>query len=112
MLEESIVLEEVNVFQESSEFESFPCVLLNGIETENEFLFFKNRTVDDPELCVPMYFECEGEKIKLGDFPLTLDFLLVLRSIGDYKVWLYTDANNRKLVDLNDANTLIKFIKL
>ena len=112
MQEESINLEEVDVFQESTSFESFPCILLDGIETENEFLFFKNRAVDDPELCVPMYFACENEKVKLGAFSLTLDFLLMLRSIGDYTVWLYTDADMRKQIDLNDAETLLKFVKL
>ena len=52
------------------------------------------------------------KKVKLGDFPLTLDFLLVLRSVGDYKVTLYTDKNTAKPLNLNDAEILQKFIKL
>lgn len=59
-----------------------------------------------------MYFECEGSMVEIGQFPLTLDFLLALKNIGDYKVFLCKAQGDKTQIDLNDANTLMKFIKL
>lgn len=112
MTEESVALEEVSALQDEAKLKEFPCIVIDGIETENEFIFFKDRVVDDPELCIPMYFECENEMVKIGMFPLTLDFLLVLRSIGGYSLTLYTGEDECKPIDLDDVSTLMKFIKL
>lgn len=112
MTEESINLSEVEDLIEKATLNVFPSIVIDGIKTENEFIFFHNRTVDDPEECIPMYFECEGEMVKLGLFPMTLDFLLTLRNIGDYTVTLCTSPTEKKEIDLNNPETLLKFIKL
>ena len=112
MTEESIDLNEVEDLIEKATLDVFPSIVIDGIKTENEFVFFHDRTVEDPEECLPMYFECEGEMVKLGLFPMTLDFLLTLRNIGNYTVTLCIEPTKKKAIDLNDPATLIKFIKL
>jgi|GEM_PF-2226646 hypothetical protein len=114
MTEESIYLEEVDDLIEKSSISKYPCIVIEGIETESEFVFFRNRTIkeDEKDLCLPMYFECEGSMVEIGQFPLTLDFLLALKNIGDYKVFLCKAQGDKTQIDLNDANTLMKFIKL
>lgn len=107
----AVYLTEIDDFSDA-ECTEYPCVIIDGIETENEFLHFRNRRVDDPDVCVPMFFECEGEMVRLGMFPLTLDFLLTIRGIGGYRITLQTDGNTQKAIDLDDAETLCKFIKL
>lgn len=114
MPEESIELEAVDdllSFDSSGEME-YPCIVISGITTENEYLFFSQRTVTEEDACLKMYFECEGEMVELGQFPLTLNFLLSLRSIGNYEIQLHSNASKYKIIDLNDADTLMKFIKL
>lgn len=114
MVEQSIDLLEVDdLFEPINDREmQYPCIAIYGIETENEFLFFRDRIVKDDSVCLPMYFECEGQLVELGKFPLTLDFLLALRSIGDYTIFLCSSESEKKQIDLNDPDTLIKFIKL
>ena len=114
MPNETVELEEVNdllVCDDTNALE-YPCIIISGITTENEYLFFSQRKVPEECACLKMYFECEGEMVELGLFPLTLDFLLSLRSIGDYGIQLCYDETRSKFIDLNDATTLTKFIKL
>lgn len=107
-----VELTEIDSLNDNLDPVQYPCVIVDGVTTENEFFFFRDRTIDNPEICLPMYFECEGELVQLGQFPLCLEYLLTLRSIGDYKVTLCKSEQDRTPIDLNDPNVLMKFIKL
>lgn len=55
----------------------------------------------------------EGEPVSLGFFDLTLENLLAVREIYDYKLVIYKERSSEgTLIDLNDPSTLIKFIRL
>lgn len=111
-MQDTVNLTEVNDLIYSDTNLTYPCVIITGLETMSEYTFFHGREIDDPELCIPAFFECEGEMTEIGMFPMTLDFLLTVRGIGDYGITLCTDADTKKEIDLNDAETLMKFIKL
>lgn len=90
---------------------NFPCVVLFGITTEEEVAFFKSRITDD-EMSLPLYGDLEGQKFYIGNLELSLNTLLSIRSIYDYKLLLMKNSENSVSIDLDDADTLIKFIKL
>lgn len=114
MKEESVNLNEVDDLIEHTQISEYPCLVIDGITTENEYIFFNQRTVkeEDKELCLPLYFNCEDSMVKITDLPMTLDSLLMLRNIGDYTLSLHRGDDDIVPIDLNDSNTLIKFIKL
>ena len=59
------------------------------------------------------YMVVEGEPVSLGFFDLTLENLLAVREIYDYKLVIYKERSSEgTLIDLNDPSTLIKFIRL
>ena len=107
-----VELTQIDNLNDDSDPVEYPCVILGGVETESEFLFFMNRKVDKPDICLPMYFECEGEMVKLGQFQLDLDYLLAIRSIGKYEVTLCRSESDTTKIDLDNPDTLMKFIKL
>lgn len=89
----------------------YPCIFIDGITTEEEVQFFRSKE-RDVNTSLPMYCMIEGIPLSLGRLELSLDSLLELRSLFDYKITLYRSINDKVPIDLNDAQQLIKFIKL
>lgn len=89
----------------------YPCILIDGVTTEEEINFFRERPFNT-NTSLPLFCIVSDTVISLGALELTLFNLLDLRSIYSYNVTLCKSAENRVVLDLNDPNTLIKFIKL
>lgn len=90
---------------------SYPCLFLDGVETEEEVMFFKARSVES-DAALPLYCRVDNIPLSLGTFELELHSLLTLRGIFDYKLTLYKSANNKVVLDLNNPEVLMKFIRL
>lgn len=90
---------------------SFPCILIAGIETEEEVTFFSNRKAT-PFMALPLYLNFHGLVKRIGEFELSLDNLLRTRSVGNYSIKLGRSADDFVDIDVNEPNTLLKFIKL
>lgn len=89
----------------------YPCVLMEGITSSEELSFFQKRRVRS-EISLPFYGKFEGLVFKVGEFELSLDSLLTIRSIYPYKLTLLKNENDAVPIDIDDPNTLIKFIHL
>ena len=86
---------------------------LRGVVSLRGDTAWKNMTINDLFIDIGAKNEDEARSmVEIGQFPLTLDFLLALKNIGDYKVFLCKAQGDKTQIDLNDANTLMKFIKL
>lgn len=89
----------------------YPCVFLEGITSNEEIEFFRNHDTDE-DTSVRAYCSVAGEPISLGKIDLTLHALLTIRSIFDYRISLHKNRDCVITIDLNDPETLIKFIKV
>lgn len=89
----------------------YPHVLIEGIVTEEEVTYF-NKKFNDKEKSIPLYLQFENVYKCIGSFELTLDNLIVVRSIADYKLTLLVEEGNAIPIDLNDPIKLLKFITL
>lgn len=100
--------EETNL---SDELE-YPCLVLEGVTTFTELKFLverKNST--DTILALYVKFEDVVKKITTLDF--SLETLQLLHSISkDYKLWFHMSPFNQVPLNLEDASTYIKLIKL
>ncbi|MEY8333063.1 hypothetical protein AALB53_08165 [Lachnospiraceae bacterium 47-T17] len=113
-MNDEVVLEEYNDYefrQEMMKSVEYPSVFLTGISTLEELNFFKNRPYSE-NYSLPLYSIVDGQVYKIGMLDLSLDSLLSLRVIFNYEVVLLSDKDNSINLNLNDADTLIKFIKL
>lgn len=88
----------------------FPYILIEGIESQEEFMFF--RTMKHADATIPAYALVEGVMCRFMDFDLTLDSLLNLQFISDYKVSLFKSKDVVVPIHLNDPEQLLNFIKL
>lgn len=114
MNDDEIVLEECTDegFAVFSDCEvEYPCVFIDGISSNDEVEFFRQRRYTDGA-SVPMYCQVQNALLSLGKFDLTLESLLDLRSIFRYRLTLYKSESNSVEIDLNDPVVLMKFIKL
>lgn len=115
MSELEVTLDEVDDMSPSgladADSVKYPCIVIGGVTSEEEVKYFRNREVDEAS-SLPMYCLVEGIPLGLGGLELSLVSLLALRTLFPYKVTLYRSVNDSVEIDLNDANTLVKFIKL
>ena len=89
----------------------YPFVTIEGITSNEEIEFFRKRGVKT-ESSIQAYFIANGEPISLGYFDLVLKNLLAISGIFDYGLILHKSKEESIRIDLKDADTLIKFIKL
>ena len=90
----------------------FPCLVLEGVSTFMELKYLVERqNKTDAVLSLYVKFEDVVKKITTLDF--SLDVLQLLRSISkDYKLWFHKTPFEKIELDLNDASTYIKLIKI
>lgn len=89
----------------------YPCVVLEGVTSNEEIEFFRGRK-PDAAASVSLYCFVGDEPVHLGMIELTVKDLMMLRSIYDYKAVLYVSEGCANPLNLNDAETLVKFIRL
>lgn len=90
----------------------YPCLVLEGVTTFNELKYFverSNRT--DTVLSLYVKFEDVIKRVTTIDF--SLEVLQLLHSINkNYKLWFHMSPFNQVELNLNEASTYIKLIKL
>ena len=110
---EEVLLDEVSddIFNEAlSDSIVYPCVFISGLETEEEFLFFKRRGAGEPHL--PLYCDVEGRVVRLGEFELSLNSLLAVRQVYSYGITVHKNREEQVEINLDDPVELEKFIHL
>lgn len=115
ILADDIILEEVNLqqhYQEEAAFKMvFPCLVIDGLCSEEEFLYFKKRPFDD-SVALPLYCYVDDIITHIGSLDLTMDTLLSVRSIAGYKLTLHKDREHAVEILLNRPEFLQRFIRL
>lgn len=109
----SVFLQEVDISDgvnnEISDQIEYPCIIVDNIKTKEEVTFFLKRKCNQAK-ALPFYLAFNGYVKRIGLFELTLENLLSIRSIADYRLQLYRNARESKVIDLDDPEQLIKFI--
>ena len=89
----------------------YPHVLIDGISTEQEVMYFHKKFVDKDK-ALPLYMFFSDMYKCIGYFELTLNNLLTIRSIASYDIKLVIDENKQVPINLDDPTQLIKFINI
>lgn len=89
----------------------YPILILEGLTSEEEFIYFRNRPYSD-STAVPLYCYVDEIITRVGMLDFTMDSLLAIRSMGNYRLLLMKDRETEVEVRLNDPDFLSKFIKL
>lgn len=112
-MEEVVSLQEVDTFvpKKSGEALLYPSVIIQGITTEEEVLYFHNK-FSDSSRSVPLFIFFEGVYKRIGSFELSLDNLLVIRSVAKYQLKLMISEAKEVNIDLDNPEALLSFIKI
>lgn len=109
----SVFLQEVDISDgvnnEISDQIEYPCIIVDNIKTKEEVTFFLKRKCNQAK-ALPFYLAFNGYVKRIGLFELTLENLLSIRSIANYRLRLYRTASESRVIDLDDPEQLIKFI--
>lgn len=89
----------------------YPCIFIEGLSNTFEIKYFSERLCDE-SLSYPLDCEVEGVPFKIGNFEMSLDNLLAIRRIFGYNIYLHKNEDNIVKIDLNNPETLIKFIRV
>ena len=108
-LEEVSVLEEVNELV-SDEIE-YPAILIEGVNSKEEHNNFLNRG-NDHKRSIPLNLKFDSYVKRIGQLELSLNTLLTLRVFKSYKITLFRSAEDYADIDVEDDQTLIKFISI
>lgn len=112
-------LEEVNILGDE-ESSSLPPVRLelDGISTEEELAFLKNKSVKDGANVLPLHIVFGLDTVYVCDVDLTIDLLLNLKYIGLNKYTLTLVNDGRKLeilkpnIDESSVEMLLNFVRI
>lgn len=111
----NIELEEVSVLEEVNELVSddieYPAILIEGVNSKEELNYFVNRD-NDPKRSLPLYLKFDSYVKRIGRLELSLDTLLTLRVFKSYKLTLFRSVDDFSNIDVEDDQTLIKFISI
>lgn len=109
---DDILLQEVDDFiQTDLSNVKYPHVRIAGVTTEEEVIYFHKKFCDEGK-SLPLYLAFENTYKCIGSFELTLDNLLVVRSIDNYKLDLIVAEDKVIPIDIENPVKLIKFITL
>lgn len=90
----------------------FPCVLLEGIESEKEVRHFMKSEVDEA-LSLPLYMRFENVVKEVGKYELSLDYILKTAYISSkYTLTICKSENTFVDIDLKNPAALMNFIVL
>ena len=105
-------LEEVDDFiPDETSRAKYPHVLIEGITTEEEVLYFHNK-FHQKDKSLPLYIRFENLYRCIGSFELTLDNLIIVRSISNYKITLRLSPEKAVPVDLEQPDSYLKFLSI
>lgn len=93
---------------------TYPCALLEGVQTEYEVEYLAKYTCDE-SASLPLYIKYGDIVTLMGRMELTSRYLMNLDFIDSdktYSIKLLLSANEEKLINLRDSETLLKLIKL
>lgn len=93
---------------------TYPCALLEGVKTEYEVEYLAKYACDD-KASLPLYIKYGDIVALMGCMELTSRYLLNLNFIDSdntYSLKLLLNANEEKVINLTDSETLLKLIKL
>lgn len=90
----------------------YPSLFISGLESEEEFQFFRNRDCGDESDSLPMYCVIEGTPIKVCQLKVCLQTFLDFHIIGEYGIELYSSKEKHVCIPIKDPAALVKFIKL
>lgn len=90
----------------------YPAILVLGIDTEEEFLFFRNqKTSPGQDKILPLYCMVEENMVRVGNVVFNLQTLLNLEFISQYyKVFLLEQEGKRTEIDVRSPDSLVKYI--
>lgn len=109
---DTIELQEVDDFIGKPKLDlQYPYVMIEGVTTEEEREYFLTKFTDKNK-SLPLYLKIEDRLIKTGSLELSVDSLLVVRSLDDYNVTLVIDESTSKQIDLNTPETFLNFLTL
>lgn len=104
-----------SVIDESTYAEiKYPCLLLNGANTNEEVDFLRSfSTEKNNSKAIYLYCEAAQGVCEIGYIKLTLKFLLTLSRMPGYRLYsLYSDTSERNEIKLDDPEVLSNFISL
>ena len=113
---EDIELDDFIEFDESNiqvEY-TYPCALLEGVQTEYEVEYLARYACDE-SASLPLYIKYGDIVALMGRMELTSRYLMNLAFIDSDKIYslkLLLSANEEKLINIRDSETLLKLIKL
>lgn len=111
-MEEYVELQEVDGFlPEEHSTAVYPHILLDGVTTEEEVLYFHNR-FQKSEASLPLYIKFESLYRCIGSFELTLDNLLVVKNIADYKLTLVLSESKQTPINLETPEDYLTFLNI
>lgn len=92
----------------------YPCLIIKGVESIEEVEFLKRFCVDSSNTkSIFLYCFTNNDVAEIGYVKLTLDFLLILERMPNYKVVLLQSKNGKTIeVDLHNPDDLVKFISI
>ena len=88
-----------------------PSLVIDGITSVEEVEYFRNRLCD-ADKSLPLFYQDDTGFVEIGKLELSLNSLLTLKNIYDYKLKLYKTPDVFVDLDLNDPKVLIKFIRI
>lgn len=92
---------------------SYPCIVLEGVSSQQELSYLTKSYGDEKPGCLPFYLSAFDKLKQIGYLELNLDNILSLSYIDDrYKIWLYKSETDKVFLDHNDDSVLLKLIKL
>lgn len=112
---QGVELEEVGVLEQVNELVSddmvYPAILIDGIKSKEELNYFMSRG-NDSSRSLPLYLKFDSYVKRIGSLELSLDSLLTLRVFTGYKITLLKNEMDSTDIDINDDQTLVKFISI
>jgi len=88
----------------------FPFLLAEGVNSEEEFAYLRDRPVMDG-MGLPLFCYVEGQLVQIGYADLTIDSLLAFHAMG-YRLTLEREVSDSVFIDVDSPEYLTKFIKL
>ena len=100
----------IDVSESVSDEVVYPSLLIEGITSQEEVLFIRKNSKGGSVL--PLYVKFAGVCKCIGEFALTLDNLLMLHAISNYRLLLLKDEQREIPIDLSNPQAMVKFCSI
>jgi hypothetical protein len=89
----------------------YPCMILKGVDTIAEVLFLR-KIIEESDVSLPLYCLVDGSYQKIGLSELTVQYLQILKYVGNYVVEIHKNESSVVELDLNSPDTYYNFMTL